>query len=244
MSNQYIITTFYKFADIEDVESIRAALYKHCYQNEILGTILLANEGVNATIVAKTREAVNNFYSFVENIKELSGMTYKETFCDYPPFSKLKVKIKPEIIKICVPDLNIQQDTGKHLNWKEWEDLIDKGVTMIDTRNEYEIAFGTFKGAIDPHTNNFTDIAAYLEHTLRHTDRSEPIAMYCTGGVRCEKSTALLTKMGFKNVYHLDGGIIQYLIDSPNKKDYWLGSCFVFDDRVAITHDLAPLALE
>lgn len=239
---EYVVTTFYKFVDIEDPELMRAKLYKFCKQNGILGTILLANEGVNSTMVA-TEEAIKALQTFLHSLPEFEGMIFKDTKCNYAPFKKLKVKVKNEIIKFSVEGLDGTK-AGIHLGSKEFEDLIDSGAMIIDTRNDYEVAFGTFRNAINPHTRNFTDLTHWLDINLKDKDKDEPIGMFCTGGVRCEKSTAYLIAKGFRKVYHLNGGIIQYFLESDRKKEYWENRCFVFDDRIAIDTDLNPYITE
>lgn len=236
MSNQFIITTFYQFVNLPDVKSVKLALYKFCKDNSILGTILLAEEGVNAT-VAGTRESIDAFYVFMQDL--FVDMQYKESECYIAPFAKLKVKIKNEIIRFDVDGLDGKL-AGTRLNAEDWEALIDSGAMVIDTRNDYEIAFGTFKNIVDPKIRNFTELVEWMDENLKDHDPEKPIGMFCTGGVRCEKSTAYLVKKGFKKVFHLDGGIIKYLMEAKRKREYWNGRCFVFDDRIAIDHDLRP----
>ncbi|MCE2992033.1 MAG: hypothetical protein LW825_03825 [Candidatus Jidaibacter sp.] len=234
---KFVVTTFYKFVDLPDVQEVKLAMYKFCKENGILGTALLAEEGVNSTLTG-SRESIDAFYQFMKTLPVFNDLEYKESFCDTAPFEKLKIKIKPEIIKF---DTSVDGKlAGERLSPKDWEKLIDDGVPMIDTRNDYEVIFGTFKNAIDPQIRNFTELADWLDINLRDHDREKPVAMFCTGGVRCEKSTSYLRKKGFKKVFHLDGGIIKYFMESDRKRDYWNGQCFVFDDRIAIDHDLKP----
>ncbi|MCE2992837.1 MAG: rhodanese-related sulfurtransferase [Alphaproteobacteria bacterium] len=239
MSN-YIVTTFYKFVNLDNVREIQLALYKSCYEHNILGTILLAEEGVNSTLVGD-RKDIDQFYAFVESLGYFDGIEYKESECEYKPFSRLKVKIKPETIKFCIDALDTQK-AGEKLAPEDWEKLLDSGAMVIDTRNDYEIEFGTFVNAVNPKTKNFTDLVDWVEKNLQDYDKEKPIGMFCTGGVRCEKSTAYLIQKGFKKVYHLDGGVMQYFIKAKNKAKYWIGRCFVFDDRVAVDVDLKPYA--
>lgn len=236
----YIVTTFYKFVDLSDVNSIHLKVKKFCNANKMLGTILLAKEGINGTIVA-SQECMKKFYDFIKELNIFGEIDFKENLCPYEPFSKMKVKIKPEIVTFKVEGVD-SKITGKHLKPKEWEELLDSGALVIDTRNDYEVAMGTFKNAIDPKTRNFTDLVEWVDKNLTEDDKEKPIGMFCTGGVRCEKSTAFMLKKGFKNVYHLEGGIIKYLIEAENKDEYWKGQCFVFDDRVAINSKLEPFA--
>lgn len=232
-----IVTTFYKFVHLKNPADIKLKLYKICKDNGILGTILLANEGMNGTMTG-SREAIDQLCETIKSIPEFDGIVFKDSECDFMPFSKLKIKIKPEIIKF--DETVTGEQPGKHLGPKEWEALIDSGAMVIDTRNDYEVAFGTFKNAVDPKTRNFTDLIEWAAENLKDHDKEAPIGMFCTGGVRCEKSTEWLKRKGFKNVYHLDGGIIQYFLTAENKNEYWQGDCFVFDDRVAIDTDLNP----
>lgn len=234
----YVVTTFYKFVDLVDVNTIHLKVNKFCKSNQILGTIILASEGINGTIVA-TRESMNEFYEFIQDLNIFGQIDFKENSCHYAPFSKLKVKIKPEIVTFKVEGVDSKL-TGKHLKPKEWEELLDSGALVIDTRNAHEVAMGTFKNAVDPKTQSFTDLVQWVEKNLTEEDKEKPIGMFCTGGVRCEKSTAYMLKKGFKQVYHLDGGIIKYLLEAKNKNNYWTGQCFVFDDRIAIDSNLEP----
>ncbi len=238
MEEQFVVTTFYKFVDLPDVREVKLAVYKFCKYNSILGTILLAEEGVNATI-SGSREAIDAFYVFIEGIEAFADMKYKESSCYVSPFAKLKVKIKTEVIKFGVEGLDAKL-TGKRIEAEDWEALIDSGAMVIDTRNDYERAFGAFKNTVDPRIRNFTELVEWMDNNLEDYDRDKPIGMFCTGGVRCEKSTAYLLKKGFKKVYHLDGGIIKYFMEAKRKREYWNGRCFVFDDRIAIDHDLNP----
>lgn len=236
--SQYIVTTFYKFIDVAELKAMKLELYKVCVANQILGTILLASEGINATLVG-TREAIDKFYQCMQATQCFNDIEYKENECGTLPFARLKVKIKSEIIKFGIDDLDAK-NAGVRLSPQEWEALIDSGATVIDTRNDYEVALGTFVNAVNPKTRNFTDLVDWVESNLANCDKEKPIGMFCTGGVRCEKSTAYLRQKGFKKVYHLDGGVIQYLIKAKNKTKYWIGKCFVFDDRIAIDSDLRP----
>lgn len=237
-SENFVVTTFYKFVDIAEPDVMRAKLYKFCKQNDILGTVLLAAEGVNSTMVASA-DAIKALQDYLHSLPEFSDMVFKDSICTYAPFKKLKIKVKKEIIKFGVDGLDGKKP-GVHLTPKEFEDLIDSGAMVIDTRNDYEVEFGTFKNAVNPHTRNFTDLIEWVDKNLKDKDKDEPIGMFCTGGVRCEKSTAYLLSKGFKNVYHLNGGVIQYFLESDRKKDYWINHCFVFDDRVAVDADLTP----
>jgi len=229
----YIVTTFYKFVVIKDCDEMKLQLKRFCTNNQILGTILLAEEGVNSTIIG-SREAINSFYAFMESIPEFTQMEYKESVADNAPFKKLKVKIKPEIVTFNMPMLDASK-VGKHLNAEEWDEIISrKDAIVIDCRNDYEVVFGTFKNAIDPKTRKFTELPDWIERNVPADDKNIPIAMFCTGGVRCEKSTAYMRSLGYENVYHLKGCILQYLEERKDQDHLWQGKCFVFDDRIMV----------
>jgi UPF0176 protein len=237
----FVITTFYKFVELTDLEALRFKLYKFCNDNKIKGTILIAKEGVNSTITG-TRQAIDGFYQFVKSIEEIADLTFKESYSEEVPFKKLKVKIRKEIVTFGV-DLDMSQ-VGKHLSPAQWDEVISReDAIVIDTRNDYEIVFGTFENAIDPKTRNFTDLIEWVDKNLTEKDKNKPVAMFCTGGVRCEKSTAFMLKKGFKEVYHLDGGILSYFEKTKNASGKWKGRCFVFDDRIAVDPELNPYCL-
>lgn len=229
---KYQITSFYKFVKIEDLQSLRIELLNFCNKHGIKGTIIIANEGINSTI-AGDKSSINNFCTFLQGHTFLENMKFKINFSDIKPFKKMKVKIKKEIVTFNINDLDMSQK-GVYLNSKEWDKLIAKEDTIvIDTRNYYEYAMGTFKGAINPHIHHFTELANWLKGSLKEGDKKKNIAMFCTGGIRCEKSTTFLKQLGFEKVYHLKDGIIKYLEDNKkNPNSMWQGECFVFDDRV------------
>lgn len=232
MAKKFVITTYYKFTQLDDPLSIRVKLLKFCIKNSIKGTILLAEEGINSTVTG-TREAVDALYQFISTIPEFADMQYKESYADEIPFKRLKVKVRKEVVVFRMP-LDMK-NVGIHLDADAWDRMISGSNTVvIDTRNDYEVAFGTFKNATNPKTRNFTDLPDWVERNLSDVDRERPIAMFCTGGIRCEKSTAYMKKIGFKNVYHLKGGILQYLEDTKNRENLWQGKCFVFDDRIIV----------
>lgn len=238
MQELLVLAAAYKFVEIDDPKLLQLKLLKICKKNKLLGTILIAHEGVNINIVG-TEADINNFYNDIKSIYCLVDLNFKECFVDTYPFAKLKIKIKSEIIKFNINDLNVKK-AGVKLNACEWENLIDQGALIIDTRNDYEVAFGTFKDAINPQIRNFTSLAAWIDENLKSVNLDKPIGMFCTGGIRCEKSTAYLIGKGFKNVYHLKNGIIEYIKESKSKQIYWQGECFVFDDRIAVDKDMKP----
>lgn len=242
-NNSFVVSTFYKFVDIADCFDLKLKFTKFCTQNKILGTILIASEGVNSTLTS-SREAMDLFYEFIKTIPELADMTFKESYSPYASFRRFKAKIKPEIVTFKMPHMNMD-NVGTHLNADEWDALISKPETItIDCRNDYEVEYGSFKGAIDPKTNNFTDLVEWVDKNIPKENKDVPIAMFCTGGIRCEKSTTYMKELGFKNVYHVKGGILQYIEDRlGNENSMWEGKCFVFDDRVAVDGNLRPEAV-
>ncbi|MCL4149729.1 UNVERIFIED_CONTAM: hypothetical protein GTU68_027682 [Idotea baltica] len=238
MSTEYIVSTFYQFVKLHDIESWKNTFLDFCNANNIKGTILVAEEGINSTLTA-TRKDMDKFYTFIHSFEEFAGMGYKESISSYMPFKKMKVRLKKEIVKLLQDDFIDMEDRGEHLKYKEWNDLLkDPQTKVIDTRNDYEFAFGTFENAINPHIRNFTDLPEWVEKNLKDTPKDTPIAMFCTGGIRCEKSTAYMKAKGWEKVYHLDGGILQYFEDTPKDENLWNGRCFVFDDRIAVDTDL------
>jgi len=229
---KYKITSFYKFVKIKNLQSLKAELLNFCNKHNIKGTIIIANEGINSTI-AGDEILINNFCTFLQKHTFFKDTKFKLSFSDIRPFKKMKVKIKKEIVTFNTNELDMSQK-GTYLISKEWDQLIAKEDTIvIDTRNYYEYAMGTFKGAINPHIHHFTELADWLKGSLKEEDKKKNIAMFCTGGIRCEKSTAFLKQLGFEKVYHLKDGILKYLEDNKeNPNSTWQGECFVFYDRV------------
>lgn len=235
----WLTASFYRFVSLDDCPALRDRLQQQCEQRAITGTILLAREGINATICGDAA-SVREFIAQLDNDPRLQGMEIKESTSDQRTLARLKVKIKPEIITMNQPDLNPAAGAGEYVDPEQWNALIsDPDVVVIDTRNDYEVAIGQFAGARNPGTANFSDLPAWLD---KQDDlRSKPaVAMYCTGGIRCEKSTALLRKRGFERVYHLRGGILNYLAQIKRQDSLWQGECFVFDERVSVDHELKP----
>ncbi len=235
-----IIATFYKFVSIDNCSELQATLQEYCEQHHILGTILLATEGINGSI-AGTAETIDAAMAYLRQDPRLSDLTYQTaSWAGKPPFSKLKIKVKSEIVTFRSDQADPTQQVGTYVAPPDWNTLInDPAVVVIDTRNDYEVEVGTFAGAIDPHTASFTELPAYVQQHL-DPQQHPKVAMFCTGGIRCEKATAWMLAAGFQEVYHLQGGIINYLQQIPASESKWQGECFVFDDRVAITHGLAP----
>ena len=234
---EYCIATFYRFLRIANPEKLQEKLQGLCRENAIKGTILIASEGINAT-VAGSKNAVTTLVTYLESHGCISKEDVKESYCDEIPFYRMKVKIKDEIVTMGLPHVHPDQKTGKHLDPAEWNRLLeDPDVLLIDTRNYYEYEIGTFPGAVSPNTNSFTEFPRYIQDNLSGMiDRK--IAMFCTGGIRCEKASSYLLEEGFRNVYQLQGGILQYLLEVPADENLWQGECFVFDQRVAVDANL------
>ncbi len=237
-NEKIIVAAFYRFVDLPDYEELKQPLLEFCKSHEMMGTILLASEGINSTISA-TRANMDAFFAWLDRDSRLANMERKEHICDYKPFERMKVRLKREIVRLGVDGLDLRA-RGEYIDSGDWDTLIsDPDVAVIDTRNKYEVQVGRFANAIDPETDDFRSFPQWAEENL-DPGRHKKVAMYCTGGIRCEKSTSLLKSMGFEEVYHLKGGILQYLADTGNKSGAWQGDCFVFDSRVAVDKDLHP----
>ena len=225
---KFVIVAMYQFVQLNDFMELKPQLFEICEKNKIVGTILLAPEGLNGTI-AGSRPGINNILTYLLNEPRFKGMRYKKSFSNTAPFRRLKVRIKKEIVTMGIPGTNPTELSGKRVNAKQWNKLInDPAVIMLDTRNIYEHEVGTFQNAISPKTNTFRDFPKYVENNL-DPEKNQKIALFCTGGIRCEKASNYMLKKGFKEVYHLDGGILKYLETIDNKDNLWQGECFVFD---------------
>lgn len=234
-----VVAALYKFAPLDDYKELKSPLLHFCLKNGIKGTILLAPEGINGT-VAGTRSAIDALLAYLQRDTRLSGLEHKESYTPTQPFYRTRVKLKKEIVTLGVPGVDPNKLVGQYVEPKNWNALIsDPEVLVIDTRNNYEVGIGTFKNAINPETDTFREFPSFVESKLQHA-KDKKIAMFCTGGIRCEKSTAYLLQQGFKNVYHLKGGILKYLEETPAEQSLWSGECFVFDNRVAVNNELAP----
>jgi UPF0176 protein len=232
-SQDWVVATFYHFTDLADYKSMRPLLTNFCHQHQLKGTILLAQEGINSTI-AGSREAIDALLNYLREDLKLPNLEHKETYCDVLPYQKLQVKLKKELVKFGVSDIDPSREVGIYVEAQDWNQLIsDPDVLVIDTRNIYELEFGTFKGAIDPNIEFFHEFPKYVEENLQD-HKQKKIAMFCTGGIRCEKASAYMLAQGFDQVYHLKGGIIKYLAEVPSQQSLWEGQCFVFDDRIAL----------
>ena len=243
MYQAIVVAALYKFVTLKDFAELKAPLLKAMKACGVKGTLLLAEEGINGTI-SGGREAIDGFLKILRSDPRLADVDHKESTCDENPFYRSKVKLKKEIVTIGIDGVDPNRQAGTHVNPEDWNALIsDPGVVLIDTRNDYEVALGTFEGAIDPKTGSFGEFPDFVRGNL-DPSRHQKIAMFCTGGIRCEKASAHMRDLGFREVYHLKGGILKYLEEVPKEKSKWQGECFVFDQRVAVGHGLAPTALE
>ncbi|MBT4884145.1 MAG: rhodanese-related sulfurtransferase [Glaciecola sp.] len=235
--SKYIVCALYKFVTLENYEAMRQPLLDAMLENHIKGTLLLAAEGINGTI-SGPREGIDNLLAYLNADVRINPVSSKESLHDDAPFYRTKVKLKKEIVTLGVEGIDPLKTVGTYVKPQDWNALIsDPDVTVIDTRNDYEIEIGSFKHAIDPKTQTFREFPEYVKEHL-DPSKNKKVAMFCTGGIRCEKSTAYLKEQGFDEVYHLEGGILQYLEDVPKEESLWEGDCFVFDNRVAVNHDL------
>lgn len=233
------VTAFYKFATIADTAALRAALLALADECNVKGTVLIAPEGINATI-AGPDDGIRRVLAWLRADARFSDLVSKESYADAVPFGRLKVKVKPEIVTMRQPEADPSKRVGTYVKPENWNALVnDPGVLLIDTRNAYEVAIGTFKGAIDPVTASFSEFPDFV---AAHVDAAKHprIAMFCTGGIRCEKASAFMLAQGFPEVYHLEGGILKYLETVPPEQSLWQGECFVFDERVALEHGVKP----
>ena len=231
------ICALYKFTRLDDFEEIQDPLKIFLDSLNIRGTLLLAKEGVNGTI-AGDNDSIMKSLDYLQKDLRLVGLEYKFSYSEKPPFKRLKVKLKKEIVTLGVSDIDPIFSSGTYVKPADWNELInDPDVVLIDTRNNYEFEIGSFKGSINPNTETFREFPAYTKNNLEKY-RDKKIAMFCTGGIRCEKSTAYLKSKGFENVFHLQGGILKYLEEVKEDESLWEGECFVFDDRVAVKHNL------
>ncbi len=235
--SQVIVCALYKFVTLDNYRQIKAPLLKFMLDQHIRGTLLLAQEGINGT-VAGSREAINALLSYLANDAGFADLSYKESFVNEMPFLRTRVKLKKEIVTMGVEGIDPKRVVGTYVKPEDWNALIsDPDVLLIDTRNDYEVQVGTFKDALNPNTESFRDFPQYVKNNLDPV-KNKKIAMYCTGGIRCEKSTAYLKEQGFEEVYHLEGGILKYLEEVPKQASLWEGECFVFDERVTVDHSL------
>ena len=233
----YVVAALYKFVTLEDFHALREPLLDACREAGTRGTLLLAREGINGTI-AGSREGIDRVLAYLRADPRLADLEHKESFDEHMPFYRMKVKLKKEIVTMGVDGIDPNQRVGTYVEPRDWNALVnDPEVLLIDTRNDYECGIGTFKGALDPHTKNFREFPEYVRSHLDPA-KHRKVAMFCTGGIRCEKASAFMLKEGFDEVYHLQGGILKYLEEVPPEQSTWEGECFVFDSRVAVDHQL------
>lgn len=234
-----VVAALYRFTRLAEFRAHRDLLQATCDRHGVKGTLLLACEGINATI-AGSREGVDAVLAEIRALPGCAELEWKESFASSMPFKRMKVRLKREIVTMGVEGIDPNHTVGTYVSPAEWNDLIaSPDVVVIDTRNDYEVAIGTFEGALDPRIDTFREFPAWAERTLKGENRPK-LAMFCTGGIRCEKATALMKEMGFEEVYHLKGGILKYLEEIPAEQSRWRGECFVFDERVSVGQDLEP----
>ncbi len=232
-----VVSALYKFVTLENFEAIKAPLLKVMLDSDVRGTLLLAKEGINGT-VAGSQAGIDALLSWLSQDPRLAGIVHKESYDEEMPFYRTKVKLKKEIVTMGVEGIDPKQVVGTYVKPKDWNALIsDPDVVLVDTRNDYEVQIGTFKNAVNPNTTSFREFPGYVQENMDPT-KQKKVAMFCTGGIRCEKSTAYMKEQGYDEVYHLEGGILKYLEEVPKEETLWEGECFVFDNRVSVNHDL------
>ncbi|WP_425044466.1 rhodanese-related sulfurtransferase [Primorskyibacter sp. S87] len=233
----YTIAALYHFTRFDDPAALRPALLELCTNELVKGTLLLAQEGINGTI-AGPRKGIDAVLAHIRGLPGCADLEWKEASSDHPPFARMKVRLKKEIVTMGQPDVDPRASVGNYVEPEDWNELIrSPDVAVIDTRNDYEVAIGTFEGAVDPETESFRDFPAWWAKN-KERFHNKRIAMFCTGGIRCEKSTNFLLGQGVDEVYHLKGGILRYLEEVPAENSTWQGECFVFDNRVSVGHGL------
>ena len=237
--NEILVAALYKFVEINDLLSLQDSLYNICEENNIMGTILIADEGINGTISGKHNEIKETISSLTSDDR-FSNVEIKYSATDKQPFHRMKVRLKKEIVTIGLPEINPNKKVGKYVKPEDWNKLIsDPNVVVIDTRNKYETKIGSFQNALDPETSSFREFPDWVKKFKNSEDNTnKKIAMFCTGGIRCEKASSLMKEEGFEDVYHLQGGILKYLETIDKENSLWNGECFVFDQRVCLTDEL------
>jgi UPF0176 protein len=232
-----VVCAMYKFVTLDNYQDLQQPLADEMKRLGVRGTLLLAAEGINGTVAA-TREGIDGLLDYLKQDPRLADISYKESYDESNPFYRTKVKLKKEIVTMGVEGIDPKRVVGTYVKPADWNALIsDPDVVLVDTRNDYEVNIGTFKGALDPKTKTFREFPQYVKENLDPA-KNKKVAMFCTGGIRCEKSTAYLKEQGFDEVYHLEGGILKYLEEVPAEQSMWEGECFVFDNRVAVNHSL------
>ncbi len=237
--SQIVVASLYKFADLHNYCEMRQPLQERCTQLALCGTILLAAEGINGTL-AGSRESINAILRYLKRDKRLAELAHQESIADKTPFYRMKVKLKKEIVTMGKPEADPNKICGERVGPQKWNELMsDPDVLVLDTRNEYECSIGTFKNASLPNTNTFREFPEYVNDKLDPA-KHKKVAMFCTGGIRCEKASSYMLQQGFEEVFHLDGGILKYLENVNQDENLWQGECFVFDARVSVNEKLAP----
>ena len=235
--SEVVVAALYKFVSLPDFHEIREPLLEVCQAAGVKGTLLLAHEGINGTI-AGSREGIDAVLAHLRSDPRMADLEHKESYDDHMPFYRMKVKLKKEIVTMGVEGIDPNDVVGTYVKPADWNALIeDPEVLVIDTRNDYEYGIGSFRGAVDPHTTTFREFPAWVRENL-DPGKQRKVAMFCTGGIRCEKASAFMLKEGFEEVYHLEGGVLKYLEEVPREESTWEGECFVFDNRVAVNHEL------
>ncbi len=235
--SETVVAALYKFVTLDDYQALREPLLDECIAAGIKGTLLLAREGINGT-VAGSREGIDRVLAYLRSDPRMVDLEHKESYDDHIPFYRMKVKLKKEIVTMGVPGVDPNEQVGTYVEPEDWNALInDPDVVLLDTRNDYEVGIGTFKGALDPHTTTFREFPAYVRENL-DPSRNKKVAMFCTGGIRCEKASSFMLAEGYEEVFHLKSGILKYLEEVPEGESSWEGECFVFDNRVAVNHQL------
>ncbi len=235
----YVVAALYKFVALPDVHALQDPLLAVCLRNEVRGTLLLAPEGINGTVCG-TREGIDALLGYLKAMPGMADLEHKESLSHEPPFARIKVRLKREIVSMGVPEVDPNRRVGTYVEPAEWNALLDDPeVVLVDTRNDYEVRVGTFEGAVDPDLDNFRQFPAWAERDL-DPKRHRKVAMFCTGGIRCEKASSFLLERGFEEVFHLRGGILKYFEEVAQSESKWRGECFVFDQRVTVDHALEP----
>ncbi len=236
-NKDFLVAALYRFTPVENPEALQEPIKQLCDRLRVKGSLLLATEGINGTI-AGVEQDIRECLQGLKQFPEFAELEHKESFATEMPFYRMKVRLKKEIVTMGVEGIDPLESVGTYVPPQDWNDLIsDPDTIVIDTRNDYEVAIGTFDGAIDPKTKSFRDFPAWVEANKRSIDKPK-VAMFCTGGIRCEKATAFMKQQGFDEVYHLQGGILKYLEEVPQDQSLWHGDCFVFDQRVSVQHGL------
>lgn len=235
----WTVAALYKFTDIDDREALQSHLKKCAKPLDIYGSLLIAHEGINGTICAPSQDAMDDMIAVIDKAVGIEGMELKYSTAELRPFRRLKVRLKKEIVTLRQDHVNPTKQVGTYLTPREWHEMLkaNPDMAVIDTRNDYEVEIGTFENAIDPKTKTFTEFPDFVQKHL-NPDKNKKVAMFCTGGIRCEKASSYMLAEGYEEVYHLKGGILKYLEEIPEEESLWRGECYVFDHRVSVAHGL------